>query len=515
MNILGLQFSHDASASVIEDNNIVFYQEEQMFSGIKRDNNISYLWNEFKNKHFDVIVFTHSKIIKEEIDIYKKYIINQCKNNNITFDKIEVDYDHHLQHAACAFFNSNYKDAYCLIIDGSGTDYYYNNESIGYEIESIYQFKDNKINLVFKICQGNDVSHSENIHSLNTLSFGNLFRFACEIIKSKEPGAVMGMSSYVKEKQKVEVFDTNGLLYKVRQPFLLAMLKGQLDKFCFTKAIQDECTNLVKNKIKYILNIDKEANICLSGGFFQNCQINYEILNEHKKIFVDPLANDGGTSLGAALLVAYRNNIKIEPYKNLYLGKQPIYNFNTNFINEHKISSEQVAKLLFDNNLVALFQGRAEAGPRALGNRSLLFNPCNPHGKELVNVFKKREWYRPYAGTILHEHHKEWFDLNGKEEVPFMSYATKVLKNKQSIIPAITHVDGSCRIQTLKKEQNENFYNLISEFYKISNVPILLNTSLNIAGKPLTNSFEQLIAMFNTTNLHYIYIPEHKVLIKK
>jgi len=115
----------------------------------------------------------------------------------------------------------------------------------------------------------------------------------------------------------------------------------------------------------------------------------------------------------------------------------------------------------------------------------------------------------------LHEYCHDWFDLGGKEEIPYMSYATKVLPQKQNLIPAITHVDGTCRIQTLKKTQNINFYNLINSFYAISNVPILLNTSLNVAGKPLTNTLEQLLDIFNNSNLNYIYLPEINKLISK
>jgi carbamoyltransferase len=514
MNILGLQFSHDSSASVIENNEITFYQEEQMFSGIKRDSNICHLFKELKNKHFDTIVFTHSKINSNEVTDYINYISLQCKNNNITFNKIEPNFEHHLQHAACAFFNSDFKNAYCLIVDGSGNNIYLNDQDIGCEIESIYEFSNNSIKLIFKICQGIDEKYAENIYSVNTLSLGHLFRFACNIIKSKEPGSVMALSSYIK-KNKIKIFDTNGILYKVKQLFLLDILKGNIDKFNFSKAIQEECTQLVKDKIDYILSLNPDANICLSGGFFQNCQINFDVLKKHKKTFVDPLANDGGTSLGAALLVAFKNNIKVNPYTNLYLGKQAIYDFNINTVKEKNCSIEEVSELLYTNNLVALFQGRAEAGPRALGNRSLLFNPCNFKGKDLVNIFKKREWYRPFAGTVLHEYCHDWFDLGGKEEIPYMSYATKVLPQKQNLIPAITHVDGTCRIQTLKKTQNINFYNLINSFYSISNVPILLNTSLNLAGKPLTNTLEQLLDIFNNSNLDYIYLPEINKLISK
>jgi len=288
----------------------------------------------------------------------------------------------------------------------------------------------------------------------------------------------MGMSSYAKEKCNLNVFYKQKNLFKVNQGFLWSINQNNLDKFKYTKSIQEESRDFVLYRLKKL----KNNNICLSGGFFQNCQINNDVLKIHKNVFVDPLAHDGGTSLGLALLVAFKNNIKVKPYKNLYLGKKPIYPKNI----KKNTSVEEIAKLLKENNIVGIFQGKQEAGPRALGNRSILFNPINIHAKEIINTLKNREWYRPFAGTVLHEHADDWFDLNGKEEIPYMSYAVKVKK----YLPGITHVDNTCRIQTLKKEQNKHFYDLIYNFYKLSGVPVLLNTSLNISGKPLIGSFD-------------------------
>jgi carbamoyltransferase len=334
-----------------------------------------------------------------------------------------------------------------------------------------------------------------------------LFKFAAKCIGSNEPGAVMGMSSYEAESTRdvlnKPIFYNNDNLFKVNQGFLWDIHQEQIDKFKFAKSIQEQSKNIVLKRIEKL----KKYNLCLSGGFFQNCQINNDVLSVHKNVFVDPLAHDGGTSLGLALLVAFKNNIKVKPYKNLYLGVNPVYPTNI----KQNTSTEEIAKLLKQNNIVGIFQGKQEAGPRALGNRSILFNPLNLHAKEIVNTFKKREWYRPFAGTVLHEHANDWFDLNGKEEIPYMSYAVKVKK----FLPGITHVDKSCRIQTLKKEQNKNFYDLIQSFYKLSGAPVLLNTSLNISGKPLIGSFDQAVNMFNNTNLKYLYFPDIQFLLKK
>ena len=127
----------------------------------------------------------------------------------------------------------------------------------------------------------------------------------------------------------------------------------------------------------------------------------------------------------------------------------------------------QFAELLNEGNIVAMYQGSSEAGPRALGNRSILYNPTDPNGKDFVNKVKGREWFRPFAGTVLEEDCNEWFDFAGMEGSPFMMYAVDVKKDKQNQIPCITHVDGTCRIQTVNKDQNTNYYNLINEFKKV------------------------------------------------
>jgi len=502
MKVLGINFSHDASFSIIENNEIVFYQEESMLSGVKKDYNINYLWKEIKNNKFDIIIYSQSKLNTELTIYYNNYIINKCLEYNISYKRIEYNLEHHLQHAACAFFNSGFDKAHCLIMDGSGTSFFYKKNNIGYEIESIFEFK-NKFNLTWKVCQGVDKTYSKKIHSIQSISPSLLFKFAAKCIGSNEPGAVMGMSSYGKEKCNLNVFYKEKNLYKVNQSFLWCINQNNVDKFKYTKSIQEESRDIVLDRIKKL----KNNNICLSGGFFQNCQINNDVLNIHKNVFVDPLAHDGGTSLGLALLVAFKNNIKVKPYKNLYLGKKPIYPKNI----KKNTSVEEIAKLLKENNIVGIFQGKQEAGPRALGNRSILFNPINIHAKEIINTLKNREWYRPFAGTVLHEHADDWFDLNGKEEIPYMSYAIKVKK----YLPGITHVDNTCRIQTLKKEQNKHFYDLIYNFYKLSGIPVLLNTSLNISGKPLIGSFDQAIQMFKDTNLKYLYFPDIQFLLKK
>jgi carbamoyltransferase len=196
----------------------------------------------------------------------------------------------------------------------------------------------------------------------------------------------------------------------------------------------------------------------------------------------------------------------------LYYGPKPKYDIPDDVVTR-KVTPKDVARLLQEGNIVSMFQGRSEAGPRALGNRSILFNPTITNGKDIVNKVKRREWFRPFAGTILLDKVDEWFDMRGLKESPFMMFAVQCLDDKKSKIPAIVHEDGTCRIQTLSIEQNMCYYNLIEAFEDLTGVPILFNTSLNLAGEPLVETLEEAIDVLMKSGIEYLYLPEKELLI--
>ena len=174
-----------------------------------------------------------------------------------------------------------------------------------------------------------------------------------------------------------------------------------------------------------------------------------------------------------------------------------------------------IVRRLVDKEIGAIFQGKMELGPRALGNRSIIADPRMEDGKDRVNVIKNREWYRPFACSILEEHAHDWFEMGRLESSPWMSYAIPVKENKWKEIPAVIHVDGTCRLQTVNKEQNPLYYNLIEEFYKQTNVPLILNTSFNLAGDPMVQSLFMSFTVFNKSDLNFVYYPEiSKIIIK-
>ena len=181
----------------------------------------------------------------------------------------------------------------------------------------------------------------------------------------------------------------------------------------------------------------------------------------------------------------------------LFLGPE----YDLSHIEGETVHSMDVAKLLEDQKIVAIYQGRSEAGPRALGNRTILYDPRDPEGKDKINLIKRRESFRPFAGSVLLPHAHKWFDMAGLVESPYMMYAVDALPHTHDKIPAVLHIDKTCRVQTVDMKDNLNYYQLIDAFYQITDVPILFNTSFNMAGEPLVETPEDAIRTFEDSSI--------------
>jgi len=169
---------------------------------------------------------------------------------------------------------------------------------------------------------------------------------------------------------------------------------------------------------------------------------------------------------------------------------------------------DTVIDLLVDREqIVAIFQGKSEWGPRALGNRSILFDPRNPMAKIIVNSVKQREDYRPFAGSVMLEHANDYFDMKQLKESPWMSFAIQAKEKAYKDIPSLVHADGTCRIQTVTREQNKNYYELIEAFYNITGVPMIFNTSFNLGGEALVETIEDAITTCQKSQINYLYVP--------
>lgn len=373
-----------------------------------------------------------------------------------------------------------------------------------------------------------------------------------------EAGKTMGLSPYGEPNNKIPPIytDGNGGLWKTsdrniiiptypngaivnegRYSYLQSSQKTLNDEPDITKhqnrrdmayAIQQESQEEVANLIEKAVSMTGNKNVVLSGGYALNCVANYFYLDRLKdlgiNLYVEPISSDAGTAIGAAFIGYYSVNSKPEkkiPPATLYLGPKLEYSENQidtivkkyNGQLSHDVSKEVIVDLLTEKNIVTIFQGRSENGPRALGNRSILFDPTYKHGKDYVNQVKRREYFRPFAGSILAEHAHEWFDLRGLEESPFMMYAVNCKPGVEDVIPSIIHVDNTCRIQTVTKEQNLHYYELIEEFYKKTKVPMLFNTSFNLGGEPLVETLDDAVRTLANSDIEYLYLPEYKKLI--
>jgi carbamoyltransferase len=173
---------------------------------------------------------------------------------------------------------------------------------------------------------------------------------------------------------------------------------------------------------------------------------------------------------------------------------------------------EVIDLLVAKKQIVAIFQGSSEWGPRALGNRSIMFDPRHPEAKQIVNSVKRREDYRPFAGSVMAEYADEYFDMKQLKESPWMSFAIQAKQPAYDNIPSLVHADGTCRIQTVTREQNANYYDLISAFNDVTGVPIIFNTSFNLGGEPLVETIYDAIDTCNRCEINHLYVPEDQEL---
>ena len=282
--------------------------------------------------------------------------------------------------------------------------------------------------------------------------------------------------------------------------------------------------------LNYLQNKYQNENICISGGCGMNSVANGKIIknSKFKNVYIQSASGDAGGALGAALMTYYnKSNSKKRFFMNhSYWGNSFTNEYIKKLINKNKDDFEAkklniqffenynelnkvVAKEISFGKVIGWFQGRMEWGPRALGNRSILGDPRNPNMKDILNLkIKKRESFRPFAPSIMREFVKDWFETD--DDVPFMMKVYQIRKGKRDLIPAVTHVDGSGRLQTVKNETNEKYYNLINEFYNITNVPILLNTSFN-ENEPIVCKPEEALDCFLRTKMDVLVLENYLV----
>ena len=490
---------------------------------------------------------------------------------------------HHKLHASCAFYRSGFDRAVAVIVDGAGTFFPLNNERnemvVGYEVESIFTCEyPASISTIYKHLGTKDVLnfYDGNINCEDPLigqeNFRALITDRPGITKTYEAvtnycgfaeieaGKTMGLFPYGKPNDNIPpLFETygenslasrhlfipnypngayvNSRLYPELQTDLSdsgvaqqfshvrpdpTKLQNRRDMaYALQTQTQEEMVKLIRKAVEQ----SGCKNVVISGGYGLNCVANYHYLEALKdegiELYVEPVSNDAGTAMGAALYYYHHMSKSIEKTpQTLYLG--PAYCYSEEDINSlateygasvTDASQEDIVDLLEKREIVSIFQGRCENGPRALGNRSILYDPRDPNGKDHVNEIKRREYFRPFAGTILAEDVHEWFDLRGMKDSPHMMYAVNCQPGVEEKIPAIIHVDGTCRIQTVTEEENPNYYNLIKAWKERTGVPIIFNTSFNLGGEPLVEDLKDALWTLQQSDIEYLYLPEYGKLV--
>lgn len=369
--------------------------------------------------------------------------------------------DHHQSHAAYAYLSSGYSESDILAIDGNGSNF----------------------KCIF-------IDKTGNIKDLSTeLSIGMMWNFISKRYGFGHLGAgkLMGLSAYGKINESIRLYLEANL-----QKWKELGFKWDLKDIAAT--LQDLT---VDNVLQTILPLKTSNNICVAGGVAYNGYMNEELTKHWVNVHVPPAAGDEGQSLGSYMHAEFTQNKNIH-IPETYAGKE--YNFNEGTL----IDSKEVAQEIANGKIIGWFNGKSESGNRALGNRSILADPRNPNIKDIINKnIKQREDFRPFAPSVLEECYKDWFDTN--QSSPYMSRVVLVYSTKRKLIPGVTHIDNTARIQTVNEKQNFKFYQIIKEFYKLTGIPMVLNTSFN-CREPIVETPEQAINTFYKTKLDMVII---------
>ncbi|MEQ1599224.1 MAG: carbamoyltransferase C-terminal domain-containing protein [Methylotenera sp.] len=559
MIILGINFMfHDSSACILKDGKLVVAVEEERFTRNKHDvvfprlsiekcleianlsiDDIDHIGLSFKPT-LDIqrkiaFILKHPSLLLKNFNLhllryYWRYrTIKQWYNTTfINSKKPKLHFiPHHQSHIAGSFFASPYNEAALLSMDGSGE---WATASLGYG-------------------NGIDVTEFKRVFYPNSMgSIYEAITYYCGFKPSYDEGKTMGLAPLGNSERFISVvrqiidvgpegdllidfdyftFDDGQFDYlsnKFIQKFGPRRLSGQ--KFephhmDVAAAFQLRLEEVALKLCTILKQRTKAEHLVIAGGVALNSVMNGRIVRESgfKDLYVMPAAGDNGTSIGAAYYIynAILKNPRGEPHMNPYLGTEYSNEKIEIILKECKVRYEhydnielKTAELLHAGNILCWFQGKMEIGPRALGGRSIIADPTNKSMKDKINAeVKHREAYRPFAPSVIAEAAAEYFDLTVED--PFMLKVCNVKPDKMSVLPAITHVDGTARAQTVNKETHPRYHKMISEFGKLSGHPVVLNTSFNIMDEPIVESPYDAIRCFFSTGLDYLVIGNYVV----
>ena len=545
----------EANLNLSQIDQIVFY--EKPFLKFER---LLETYLAFAPRGFGSFLMSMPIWLREKL-FQKKFLFDQLKKNDQSFNDIEkISFaEHHFSHAASAFYPSPYEEAVILTLDGVGE----------WATSTIALGKSNKISIIkeinfphslgllysaFTYYSGFKVNSGE-YKVMGLAPYGKpkytdlILR---ELIDLKDDGSYRLNMKYFNYATGLTMTNNNfSKLFgqKIRDPKKELLTQFHMD---LASSIQEVTEKIVLRLVSSIQKETKIRNLCLAGGVALNCVANGKIVKNKifDNVWIQPASGDAGGSLGAAMAFWYQelsksrdtNNKTNDNMKGSYLGprfdeeiiEKSLNKLGAKFTKYNsEILSEKVANELKSEKTVGWFQGRMEFGPRALGCRSIIADPRSEKMQKNLNLkIKFRESFRPFAPSILREDLNDWFELDC--DSPYMLLVADVKKSiqilennnekklfgierlnlKRSLIPAVTHVDYSARIQTVHKETNPKYYNLLQSFKKLTNCPILVNTSFNVRGEPIVCTVEDAFRCFMGTDLD-ILVCENFILQKQ
>jgi len=533
MKIIGLWSGHDSSYCVLDNGEIVEHVELERHIREKEpagDSADLFMRLNGSLENVSCITTVHKT---------DKLTSQKGWNHLERFDLFT--YGHHQAHAANAFYSSNFENAVVLTIDGGGVESLTETSAttiwkgLGTRLEKLLSIPDSQLNIggvwtratryVFRYESGWPQGHQAGtVMALSALGDPSIWESElAKWFKEDHHKVLMTPEGHVKG---MSAKDPRSPKHPYLQKFEKIAQESDQQKYNLAASLQKLTEEYIFLLVQKSLELYPEAkNICITGGVSLNSVAMGKILERFPNlegIFVPPVPYDGGLCIGSAQYhwhhvlgnprIKWKNNSS--PYLGVTYTKKDVEESIKKFsVTSEKTCDVDVVDLLLQGKIVSVYNGRAESGRRALGNRSILADPRNKDMKDRVNhKVKHRQWFRPFAPSILREEVKSWFVRD--VESPYMSFVVPFREEVKDKVPAVVHFDGTARLQTVSREDNEWYYNFLRLWNERSSVPILLNTSFN-DREPICETPENALKCFSETDIDFLYFPEHKILVRK
>jgi len=541
MKIAGVWSGHDCSFCLLENGITTVHAELERYSREKNPpgDSIGFLFDRIKEKCDDVThfvsVYPKKKVLQYEKSFEKAKML--CEKNGGDFHFVS----HHLAHAAHAFYSSNIEDSIVVTIDGGGVEDDRGGESacsvysgIGTKLNHVRTFNPAEINIggvwtrvvryVFRLNNGWPLGGQEGtVMAMAALGDPQKYVEDFKIMLTRDKIA----AGFKPPNQPQGATSPSDPVHPYLDPWVKLADSSEEEKYHLAAGFQAATEWIIQALLGEIISQTGAKNLCLAGGVSLNSVAMGKIKRwfpNLENVYIPPVPYDGGLCIGAAQYLWHHvlgnSRVKWSESFSPYLGEDwGIESVNqalekmTEYVIHRKTSDDEVVNLMSNGKIISVFNSKSESGRRALGNRSILADPRTTEMKDRVNLkVKHRQWFRPFAPSILSDHVSNWFE--SPQDSPYMQFVIPFKEEVKSKVPAVVHFDGSARLQTVHRNDNKWYYDFIKKWYDLTGVPIVLNTSFN-DREPICETPDHALACFLGTDLDYLYFPEFSILVEK